>query len=218
MLEIIKRTGVFLIIAETMYQFIQENRYARYVRLLIRIMTMAILIIPVLEFIKGGSSHFFYERLTAFEQQYEELILQGEARFQNDENMQDVSNIQNEENKYGNRMNLAVTQGTCAYIKSICNKWANEKGYEIMSVSVNNDVICFYVSKKKEDANQIVLTDEISIHIGEGDENSIFAEEYTQDVYEKSDGNVNEEKKKLRMAFAGFLNINEMNIEVVIYE
>ena len=39
MLEVIKRTGAFLIIAETMYQFVQENRYARYVRLLIRLMT-----------------------------------------------------------------------------------------------------------------------------------------------------------------------------------
>ena len=70
MLEIIKRTGVFLIMAETLYQFVQENRYARYVRMLIRLMTLAILILPVLELFKEGSSALFYEKLNAMEAGY----------------------------------------------------------------------------------------------------------------------------------------------------
>ena len=79
MLEIIKRTGVFLIMAETLYQFVQENRYARYVRMLIRLMTLAILILPVLELFKEGSSALFYEKLNAMEAGYIRTFIEAGA-------------------------------------------------------------------------------------------------------------------------------------------
>lgn len=135
MLEIIKRTGVFLIIAETIYQFVQENRYARYVRLLIRIMTMALLIIPVLDFIKKGSSDLFYGNLGKFESEYDNLFFVDEESMWYDMEVEESI------------LYDSVTTETGSYIKTICNNCVSENGYEVLIVSVQNESICIGVKR-----------------------------------------------------------------------
>ncbi|MDE5820567.1 MAG: stage III sporulation protein AF [Lachnospiraceae bacterium] len=76
MLDLIRTAGVFMIIAQTLYHFVSGSKYARYVRLLIRIMTLAVLIVPLLDLIKSGAKEDFGERLDRFEREYE-AILQG---------------------------------------------------------------------------------------------------------------------------------------------
>lgn len=74
MLDLIRTAGVFMIIAQTLYHFVSGSKYARYVRLLIRIMTLAVLSVPLLDLIKSGAREDFGERLERFEQDYEAIL------------------------------------------------------------------------------------------------------------------------------------------------
>lgn len=74
MLDLIRTAGVFMIIAQTMYHFVSGSKYARYVRILIRMMTLAVLIVPLLDLVKSGAKEDFAARLARFEQEYEMLF------------------------------------------------------------------------------------------------------------------------------------------------
>lgn len=218
MLEIIKRTGVFLIIAETLYQFVQENRYARYVRLLIRIMTLAILIVPILEFFKSGSSDSFFGHLTALESEFERLLSQDEVLYMEDEKASQEVMLE-----YDDEMSGMVTSETESYIKSICNNCALEYGYKIMTVSVNEERILFDVQPYGGNPNESELgsgteaesriedIDEIRIEIDEG-------EEQTQKQPQAGNSFETEDAGTLKRVFAELLSISDTKIEVIIHE
>ncbi len=134
MLEIIKRTGVFLIMAETLYQFVQENRYARYVRLLIRLMTLAILLLPILDLIKSGSSELFFQRIEVLESEYADFV-EGDTQTEATANMEDILA------EYDHVQNITVHTET--NIKDTCNKCVMDNGYRILNVSVTEAGIYF---------------------------------------------------------------------------
>ncbi len=73
MLDLIRTAGVFMIIAQTMYHFVSGGKYARYVRILIRMMTLAVLIVPLLDLVKSGTKEDFEAHLAQFEHEYEQL-------------------------------------------------------------------------------------------------------------------------------------------------
>lgn len=73
MLDLIRTAGVFMIIAQTMYHFVSGGKYARYVRILIRMMTLAVLIVPLLDLVKSGTKEDFGAHLAQFEHEYEQL-------------------------------------------------------------------------------------------------------------------------------------------------
>ena len=143
MLEIIKRTGVFLIMAETLYQFVQENRYARYVRMLIRLMTLAILILPVLELFKEGSSALFYEKLNAMEAGYM-AYEEGVSGTENDK-----KNMEEKIASYDADLEIASYASTD--IKTSCNKCAMENGYQITDVLITENGIFFSLQLLQEE-------------------------------------------------------------------
>lgn len=74
MLTMIQKAGIFMIIAQTMYHFVSGSKYARYVRLLIRVMTLAVLLVPLLNLVKSGTEADFQEKLIRFEREYEALL------------------------------------------------------------------------------------------------------------------------------------------------
>lgn len=124
MIEVIRRTGIFLIIAQTMYHFISGSRYARYIRLLIRIMMLAILIVPILDFIKEGTDEDFSAKLDRFERQYEE-ILEGERPPYGDTADERILSTAEEE--------LEKTLSACLL----------ERGYEIAETAIGEERIRF---------------------------------------------------------------------------
>lgn len=63
-----------MIIAQTMYHFVSGSKYARYVRILIRMMTLAVLIVPLLDLVKSGTKEDFGAHLAKFESEYEMLF------------------------------------------------------------------------------------------------------------------------------------------------
>lgn len=141
MLEVIKRTGAFLIIAETMYQFVQEDRYARYVRLLIRLMTLAILILPICDLFREGSSALFYERLHDME---DEFAVYTEEQRNGQGVTQALADVDTEQE---------VREQATAQIRKKCAVCAEQNGYYIADMQIRENGVIFYLEKaEKEEA------------------------------------------------------------------
>lgn len=135
MLEVIKRTGAFLIIAETMYQFVQENRYARYVRLLIRLMTLALLILPICDLFREESSLAFYERLHDMENEFSAYM--GEQN-----NTREMEEVMADADTQENVRTYALSQ-----IRENCEACAQQNGYSITDVKIRDEKLLFYLQK-----------------------------------------------------------------------
>ncbi len=206
MIEIIKRTGVFLIVAETLYQFIQENRYARYVRMLIRIMTLALLVLPLLDLVKEGSSEFFARKVEELEEAYTEYTYES-ANMGYEEELESVLTA------YDNR---EVEEYTTAYIKDTCNKCVIENGYLIREVLIGEEGICFYLQLLESSAddngttiqsiNTIIVPVE-EVHITE-------IEQYEQVDVAEADWHM--EEQRMQGILADFMGISGQMIEVII--
>lgn len=124
MLGLIRRAGIFLIIAQTMYHFVSGSKYAHYVRLLIRIMVLAILVVPILNFIREGTDENYYEKLELFEKQYEALL----------------GDVQTSE---GGAVEEQVLQVTGEEIKETLTPFVSEYGYVISDVKIKSELISF---------------------------------------------------------------------------
>lgn len=185
MLEMIKRAGVFLVIAETIYQFVQENRYARYVRLLIRIMTVALLAVPVFEMLKVGSSEHFYAYLSEFEAEYEAFLTRE-------------SNAAGFNGGYGNDVLLsAVTGETIEEIRFFCEDYARDYGYRIGEISLQEGLLSMVlIPESQEDGGS-------AAEMKSGSRNTAAGADAS-----------NAEEHRMARLFAGLLGISERSIEV----
>lgn len=199
MLEIIKRTGVFLIMAETLYQFVQENRYARYVRMLIRLMTLAILILPVLELFKEGSSALFYEKLNAMEAGYM-AYEEGVSGTENDK-----KNMEEKIASYDADLEIASYASTD--IKTSCNKCAMENGYQITDVLITENGIFFSLQLLQEEI-VVPQVEMVTVQAGMSEE--------SQSTEKVADENAQEEQR-MQEVLADYLGIADTLIEVRIY-
>ena len=199
MLEIIKRTGVFLIMAETLYQFVQENRYARYVRMLIRLMTLAILILPVLELFKEGSSALFYEKLNAMEAGYM-AYEEGVSGTENDK-----KNMEEKIASYDADLEIASYASTD--IKTSCNKCAMENGYQITDVLITENGIFFSLQLLQEEI-VVPQVEMVTVQAGISEE--------SQSTEKVADENAQEEQR-MQEVLADYLGIADTLIEVRIY-
>jgi len=208
MIEIIKRTGVFLIMAETLYQFVQENSYARYVRLLIRLMTLALLLLPLLDLVKAGSSDFFWQRVNELEAAYAEY----EA-----ENMDEEYSRKAQEALSEEHYNEAVGEYTSTHIKSICNKCALENGYIIEEVVIAESGILFRLqvpvmqAEEGEHANA-----EIQIEPIERVEEIQIAGNNTDEDGQIEETDWGQEELRMQILLSEFLGIAKQMIEVEI--
>lgn len=153
MLELIRTAGVFMIIAQTMYHFVSGSRYARYVRLLIRIMTLAVLIVPLLDLIKSGAKEDFDARLLRFEQEYEE-ILQGAGHAG--------------ETYVDERIVQEMTEEIRAAVDPVLAPY----GYETAFVSADENGLLFMLRRLNTDRGEILVRPvrEINVTIGESAE------------------------------------------------
>lgn len=199
MLEIIKRTGVFLIMAETLYQFVQENRYARYVRMLIRLMTLAILILPVLELFKEGSSALFYEKLNAMEAGYT-AYEEGVSGTENDK--KDM-----EERIASYDADQAIASYASSDIKTSCNKCGIENGYQITDVSITESGIFFSLQPLQEEI-VVAQIETVTVQTGVSEE--------SQSTEKAADENAQEEQR-MQEVLADYLGVADTLIEVRIY-
>ena len=196
MLEIIKRTGVFLIMAETLYQFVQENRYARYVRMLIRLMTLAILILPVLELFKEGSSALFYEKLNAMEAGYM-AYEEGVSGTENDK-----KNMEEKIASYDADLEIASYASTD--IKTSCNKCAMENGYQITDVLITENGIFFSLQLLQEEI-VVPQVEMVTVQAGMSEE--------SQSTEKVADENAQEEQR-MQEVLADYLGIADTLSEV----
>ena len=128
MLELIRTAGIFMIVTQTMYHFVSGSKYARYVRLLIRIMTLAVLIVPLLELMKSGTEADFYERLAAFEQEYETVLREAE-------------------NAGEAFVEEAITQRTVQELIAAVDPVLAAYGYETVSVSADESGLLFVLRR-----------------------------------------------------------------------
>lgn len=199
MLEIIKRTGVFLIMAETLYQFVQENRYARYVRMLIRLMTLAILILPVLELFKEGSSALFYEKLNAMEAGYM-AYEEGVSGTENDK-----KNMEEKIASYDADLEIASYASTD--IKTSCNKCTMENGYQITDVLITENGIFFSLQLLQEEI-VVPQVEMVTVQAGMSEE--------SQSTEKVADENAQEEQR-MQEVLADYLGVADTLIEVRIY-
>lgn len=201
MLEIIKETGVFLIFAETLYQFVQENRYARYVRLLIRLMTLAILILPVLDLFREGSSAMFYEKLHAMDAGY--AADTGRAAvtdMERDEMEEQIARVNAEQE-------IAVQAS--AEIKTTCNKCAEENGYRISEVTITESGITFLLTPYPD---EISVTQIEQVTIG-GETSGEACADRKETAHTQT-----QEELTMKQVLAEYLGIADALIEVRIYD
>ena len=150
MLDLIRTAGVFMIIAQTMYHFVSGSKYARYVRLLIRIMTLAVLIVPLLDLIKSGTETDFQERLVRFEQEYE-AVLQG-AEYSGETFVEE-----------------RIEQTTAKELKAMIDPVLAPYGYETVSVYADEGGLLFTLRLSDRETGEIGVRPvrEINIQIGE---------------------------------------------------
>ncbi len=151
MLDVIRAAGVFMIIAQTMYHFVSGSKYARYVRLLIRIMTLAVLIVPLLDLIKNGTNEDFSARLEQFEYEYE-TILQETGYTEN--------GIVEEQ----------IARATADEIKTALDPVLAPYGYETAGVYAKENGLLFTLCplEKREEEIGVRPVREVKVQIGEG--------------------------------------------------
>lgn len=151
MLDVIRAAGVFMIIAQTMYHFVSGSKYARYVRLLIRIMTLAVLIVPLLDLIKNGTNEDFSARLEQFEYEYE-TILQEAGYTEN--------GIVEEQ----------IARTTANEIKTALDPVLAPYGYETAGVYAKENGLLFTLCplEKQEEEIGVRPVREVKVEIGEG--------------------------------------------------
>ena len=208
MMEIIKRTGVFLIMAETLYQFVQENSYARYVRLLIRLMTLALLLLPLLDLVKEGSSDFFWQRVNELEAAYTEYETESL-----DEEYSRKAEVALSDDHY----NEAVEQHTSAYIKSICNKCISENGYIIEEVVIAESGIFFRLQVPvMQEGDGEFANVEIQIEPIESVEEIQIAENSTGEDGQIEETDWGQEELRMQILLSELLGIAKQMIEVEI--
>lgn len=199
MLELIRRMGVFLIVMQTMYHFVSGSKYAHYIRLLMRIMTLAILIVPLLDLLREGTEDHFSDKLAQFERQYEE-ILEG---------------AQPGEIGGADEQISAKAGGE---IRETFNPVLSAYGYEIAEVEMTQEQIRFYLVPAGEGGG-IVIEPVGKISVGGAGNQNESAGEEGEGNQGKSAGNTRahdagEKERELRDVIAEMLGAEKERVEV----
>ncbi|MDR2889251.1 MAG: stage III sporulation protein AF [Lachnospiraceae bacterium] len=118
--EFIKRTGIFLICAESILHFAPGNSYQKYIKVLIGIMVLAQFIIPLKAIISGQERAVIEQQIEGFtkviENRSEEMQLNG--LWMNDEE--------------------SIKNATINEIKLRINNIAADRGYIIVAIDIDN--------------------------------------------------------------------------------
>ncbi len=77
-LEIVKKAGIFLILAQTLLHLCVSDTFEKYIKMLVGIVTIMLLIFPVLSFFREDTFQYFDE----YRQTYEEKIFGQEVDFE----------------------------------------------------------------------------------------------------------------------------------------
>lgn len=77
-LEIIKKAGIFLILAQTMLHLCVSETYEKYIKMMVVLITAILLIFPVIELIKEGG----FQDFESYRMEYEAKIWSGTPDFE----------------------------------------------------------------------------------------------------------------------------------------
>lgn len=77
-LEIIKKAGIFLILAQTVLHLCISETYEKYIKMLVGLITAILLIFPVIELIKEGG----FQDFESYRMEYEARIWSGTPDFE----------------------------------------------------------------------------------------------------------------------------------------
>ncbi len=130
-LEFMKRTGIFLICAESILHFMPGSSYQKYVKVLIGIMVLAQFLIPLKAVITGTEKAEIEQQIAAFQQIIERQSVEMQST--------DMWSLSNDDR---------IEKGTKDEIKSRLNNIAAEKGYMIDDIII--DKIIYVILSEKQ--------------------------------------------------------------------
>ncbi len=136
-LEFIKRTGIFLICAESILHFMPGSSYQKYVKVLIGIMVLAQFLIPLKAFFTGTEKAEIEQQIVEFQQMIES---QG-AEMQSAE----LWSVTDSE--------ITIEQETKKEIKSRLNNIATENGYQIEDIIIDKIIYVIIRERKWKSIN-----------------------------------------------------------------
>lgn len=134
---IVKRLGIFMVVAQTLLHFCPNKKYEKYIKMLIGSMSIVILMVPLLGLFQKGAEEEIWSRIEGYGQDMEEMMNKHENGLVYEE-----TNILAETNQE---------------IKSKLNNTANKNGYRIQEVEM--------VEKGEESLLLISLAKKSSIQI-----------------------------------------------------
>jgi len=77
-LEMIKKAGIFLILAQTVLHLCVSETYEKYIKMMVGLITAILLIFPVIELIKEGG----FQECGSYRMEYEAKIWRGTPDFE----------------------------------------------------------------------------------------------------------------------------------------
>lgn len=77
-LEIIKKAGIFLVLAQTVLQLCAGEAYEKYIRMIVGLISAMLLFLPVIELVRSGGLQSFEE----YRLRYEKELLSEEMDFE----------------------------------------------------------------------------------------------------------------------------------------
>lgn len=138
LLEFVKKTGIFLICAESILHFLPGTSYQKYVKVLVGIMILAQFLLPVKALLAGAEKESIERKVLEFRQMVEN---------QSEEIQTDTLHALSSEEK--------VEQETKEEIKLRLNKIASERGYEIEEIVLGEKTHVILREKKEQKGNRI---------------------------------------------------------------
>lgn len=72
--EIMKRASIFVILAQTIVRFRPGESYEKYLKMLVSVMTMAVLVLPIMNLFKKDLINNFQKELDGFELRMEDTL------------------------------------------------------------------------------------------------------------------------------------------------
>lgn len=185
-LEFIKRTGIFLICAESILYFVPGSSFQKYVKVLIGIMVLAQFAVPLKSLVTGQERGEIEQQIVEMQ-----VMLETQAEEMQMDQLQMISDSQE------------VNIQTAEEVKSKLNYIASEHGYVVTDVILDNiaHVIVSRETMPEEDNNGIRIA---PIEIGSD-------HEVTQDT----DSYDNPELQKLQELFCEALGTGKAYLEVI---
>ena len=77
-INLIKKAGIFMILAETLIHCCPESAYEKYIRLIVEVMLISLLVFPVLSLIGGLNTEELKSKITQMELMFEDISDEAE--------------------------------------------------------------------------------------------------------------------------------------------